>query len=269
MKKHMTRYIMVLGASLAAVLTGCGKNEAGPASEGNPVVVAASSSAVQPEVKTPASAAKVVKLASALAQAQKTAPEDKAQPPNGGIFPDDKGGQLLLELLRPGAGQARGTVSGPKKLSGPASIERPAVTAPPYQGLPARFPLKPADQPQRPRELPEQNPLLRKSEEPKLPQPILFSLQALERWPAPDSGGAGPLPLMALYQLDRASLTGPSAESSREAALAAAMPPRDMPVPFARFNLPDPFENRQVIRTTAVDEESSSPVVATPRPLVK
>jgi hypothetical protein len=47
------------------------------------------------------------------------------------------------------------------------------------------------------------------------------------------------------------------------------MPTRDTAVPFARFNLPDPFENRQVIRTTAVDQESTNPVVTTPRPLLK
>lgn len=179
----------------------------------------------------------------------------------------DKGAKLLLELLRPGDGAGLRFQTGPKKLPGLASLEKPVLALPPYEGLPTRFPLKPLARKVGPMDAPEPTPLSSYRRDPEGPQAIRFSVQALERWSAVDSGEPAPLPLMAQPQADRVSLAGVSGEASRDAALAGEIPTRTTPIPFARFNLPDPFENRLTIRVAAGDAEDSNPVVSSPRPI--
>lgn len=200
-----------------------------------------------------------------VAQAQVNKPEPPAEK---SATQNDKGTKLLIELLRPSDAAVAKLSQGPKRLPGPAAIERPAPALPLFQGLPARYPSKQAGK-TTPRDPSEGTPLARNREEPKGPEEIRFTILALERWPAPDTGEPVALPIMAQYVPDRASLVSPSTDSSRDAALAGTMPARTAPLPFARFNLPDPFENRTPLRTTAVDTEKTDPVVATPRPLVK
>lgn len=275
MKHNHALAILLIGTM---PLAGCKKSEATPLSDSSP----AASIKEQPKetasprpsgVDKPVSAKPVssaVAVQVAQAQAAEAQPKEKSEPTaqKHDAFPNDKGSKLLLELLRPDDATVTRLTQAAKKLPGPPAIERPTPTMPPFKGPPARLPSSPPAK-LLPRHVPEPTPLARDRQSPNGPEEIRFSVLALECWPSPDTGEPASLPIMGQYQPDRASLVGPSGESSRQAALAAVVPVRTAPVPFARYNLPDPFENRQPLRTTAVDVEKNDPVVSTPRPLVK
>ncbi|MBM4068713.1 MAG: hypothetical protein FJ271_07180 [Planctomycetes bacterium] len=267
------RWLTTVLIGAFTVIVGCKKTEAVPIVDATPSLGQEEKKQAQPVSNKPAVVNPVVVKA---APATKPPPVDiqvaraqgKEEPAAKASAPADKGAKLLDELLRPSDAAATRLSQGPKQLARPASIEKPAPPLPQFRGLPARFAAKPAGK-TTPRDPSEGTPLASIRETPKGPEEILFAVQALERWPSPDSGEPVPLPIMAQYVPDRASLVGPSGESSRDAALAGAMPARTAPLPFIRFNLPDPFENRMPIRTTAMNNEKADPVVSTPRPLIK
>ena len=63
------------------------------------------------------------------------------------------------------------------------------------------------------------------------------------------------------------SLDDPTADASLAAALAARMPERTVPAPFEKLAVPDPFENRQAVRSAAAPPEESLPAAgASPPP---
>lgn len=254
----------------ATFLAGCKKSEAVPITDVSTLprqeAKLAPTAPKQPGAKSRPPRTVTARRAVQLAQAQPKEKSDPTEKPSAKT--DDLGAKLLADLLRCSDAAVARLRQGPKKLPGPAAIEKPAPAAPRFAGLPARYPSKPASK-TTPRDPSEGTPLAHNRAEPKAPEEIRFSIVALERWPSPDNGEPAALPIMAVYVADRASLVGPSMEWSHASALARAMPSRTTPLPFARFNLPDPFENRAPIRTTAIDSERTDPVVTTPRPLLK
>jgi hypothetical protein len=145
-------------------------------------------------------------------------------------------------------------------------VEAPALPLPHGQPEVARLPLaKPAVKP-RPSPLPEGLPLADYHDTPPPPGPQRLPAGEPVRLPSDDVNRPVPLPLLGQATPDRAPLDDPTSEASQTAALAAAMPQRTTPAPFVKLTLPDPFENRQVVRLPAVPPEETTPVTATPRP---
>jgi hypothetical protein len=80
---------------------------------------------------------------------------------------------------------------------------------------------------------------------------------------SPDATLPPPLPLMAQPVADRVPLDDATADASKAAVLAAALPQRKTPAPFVRTRVPEPFANRVPI-TAKVPDEEPTPVVEAP-----
>ena len=112
---------------------------------------------------------------------------------------------------------------------------------------PPRIP-SPKFAPPRPHPKPELGALAHFRAAPDLPQPIAFNAgQPVIQW-APDTRTPSPMPILAVYARDRASLADPSLEASVAATLTPQQPERLAPAAFSPANLPDPFEHAQTIR---------------------
>lgn len=189
------------------------------------------------------------------ARGDKTVPGDKFE------FPADKGGKLLGETLRPGqkAADAPATPPAPRPLVAPPAVARPEVqlSLPPL-GLP-RPTLTPKAPPLRPHILPEEAPLSAYRSDPRAVRPIYLAHGALVVVPSADVNLPPWLPFLASLGIDRAPTDDPTGEDSQKIALSAAIPIRANPAPFLRLNLPDPFENGQVVRLRALPPEDPTP----------
>jgi len=222
---------------------------------------ARSSVAVNPGLtEAPANPAAVNALG--VAQAEKPVPGDRF------AFPADKGGKALDELLRPPQKLSVDLkiAPGPKPLVAPPSVERPEPALPANQATLPQAKLTPKAPPLRPHMLAEAAPLTGYRND---PPPVVrqeFTPGALVRLPSRDVNQPLPLPILAHPGIDRAPLDDPSAEESLKAVLAATMPVRMNPAPFARRNLPDPFENSQTVRLRALPPEEPNPASGPLRP---
>lgn len=200
-------------------------------------------------------------LPAALAPAAAEPPQEKgsSSPAPGGDgfrFPRDRGGALLEALLTPS------DVTPAKKMEGKASSSR--LDAPD-----APLPLPGGEAPKgvasRKRPLPRPAPPADES----LPVPGARELAALEvpdlpdekraPLPGPDLLHPIPLPLLGTREPEPPSREDPTAEMSLAAALVAPLPPRLTPVPFARNNVPDPYELRQQGGYRTESEETALP----------
>jgi hypothetical protein len=165
-------------------------------------------------------------------------------------FPGDLGGQKLAQLLPPTAPAPLrpDPSSGRIERTVVPAFERPAALplTTTQGGLP-RLPLGPAA-PVRPRSLSEGPPLAHADrtsptpDRPELPVGPLVSARA------PDPNQPAALPAGSQPTPDRVPLEDPTREFSARQATASEPAPRTTPAPFARVNLPDPFENAEAVR---------------------
>jgi hypothetical protein len=187
--------------------------------------------------------------------------------PGAFVFPSDRGGELLAELLPPAHRDpprpARGSVRSPHAAP-PRGLEHPEVAA--AAGLPslprARLDSRPAVSRPRPlldEPLPNEPGLRGLPEEPVVPPGQRLRL------PSPDAALPVPLPLFAQPQPDRASFDDPTNAAAAAAALVETPPPRTAPAPFLRLSLPEPFENRRTVRTATPLPDEAMPAPAVPR----
>jgi hypothetical protein len=211
--------------------------------------------------------AEAAKPRAAAQDASRPTREPESPPGDGFRFPDDQGGQLLGKLLTPSAkGPGEEDRSRPHQFPRSTAVETPSLPLPHGQPEVARLPLaRPKTKP-RPGPLPEGPPLSGYHDTPPPPEPQRLPAGERVRLPSEDVDRPVPLPLLGQASPDRAPLDDPTAEASQAAALAAAMPQRTTPAPFLKLTLPDPFENRQVVRLPALPPEVPTPVAAAPRP---
>jgi len=189
---------------------------------------------------------------------------------DGFRFPDDKGGQMLAKVLPPADKLPLGdesVLSQPKRLPGAAVLEHPSVPLGPNQGQVPRLPAARKGPPLRPRPLTDDLPLSRTRPEP--PHETQFPAGERVRLPGPDVEQPAPLPMLAVPVPDRTSSDDPTADFSSAAVQSAAAPVRAAPAPYVKLSVPDPFENRDVIRLRQTPPEKSDPVTATPKPPMK
>jgi hypothetical protein len=173
-------------------------------------------------------------------------------------LPRDKGSKLVADLLRPADKSLVDELS-KKRISGPASLEHPEITAPAYKGLPPKLAVKAGGKAVRPKPAAEGIPFSGYFADPQLPVVVKLEGAALVKWPMPDPKQPTPLPILAQQRPDRAPLIDPTADASIDAALSGITPGRDNPAPFLRVNLPDPFENRQTIKVRNPLPEDPTP----------
>jgi hypothetical protein len=185
--------------------------------------------------------------------------DDPAPNQEGFRFPDDKGGVLLGRVLPPSVDSSVLTVLArkPRRLQGPSILEAPTLAlAPVHPGIP-RAALEPKRPILRPRLVSEET--LDGREAPVLPELQSFPTGAKTREEGVDVNQPPPLPLLGQYLPDRASLEDPTTETSINAAMAATVPLRAVPVQFQRQSIPDPFENYNPVRLSSPPAEDSEP----------
>ncbi len=183
-------------------------------------------------------------------------------------FPADRGGQLLGQLLTPPARWDADAAAPLTKRELPAApgVGRPELPLADNQaGLP-RPPLAVKAPPVRPHAPPEATPFTGYAAVPVAPSAHFFAAGAPIRLASPDVNTPPPLPALGHATADRVPLEDPTTDDSLRAALSARTPARAEPAPFARYNLPDPFENAQAIRLKTLPPEESHPSSSTPRP---
>ncbi|MCI0642475.1 MAG: hypothetical protein L0Y72_03315 [Gemmataceae bacterium] len=157
-----------------------------------------------------------------------------------------KAARRLADLLQPLAERnALSMMTGPMARLSPRDLDHPELAPPPLALVPPLLPAAPLSTVQ-PRHLVEGLPLAHFLASPLPPAPIELALLPLVRLPA--QGAPEPLPILAQPARDRASLGDATFEFSVAAALGAVQVRRAGPLPFAPFNLPDPFEHSQAVR---------------------
>jgi hypothetical protein len=249
-KTAMRTWRVVGLALLAPGLAGCAQG---------PVAIRAEPNAVVPKPPPPPGV---------VALAEKPAGPEEAPVASGSFaFPADQGGRLLEQRLKPADRlpplEEEPTQPRPREL--PASLALPQVALPRGSVELARLSPRLPGNPVRPRALPDEPPLARNRVEPTPPQRLELSTAALVRLPQTDGNQPVPLPLLGQVVVDREPLTDPTSAASIQAALAAVPPVRTTPASFVRENLPDPFENSQVVKVRTPAAESSTPYTGTPR----
>lgn len=260
MRRYPLRWLLALSVT-GCLAVGCARNPVAIAPEDDNLARGSG----QTGKGTPAAEKKTL---SARNGEKKSAPTGKSN--SGGFpFPDDPGGKLLGELLRPSeAVTASGAniSSGPRPLPPPSSIDRPNPPLPLVQAPLPQPQLKLPAPPLWPRSLPEDAPLTAYRAAPIVPQKPYLAGGAAVRIESPDVNQPVPLPILAQPVPDRASLDDATEFASKEAALAAAPPVRSTPTPFLRLSLPDPFELAQTVRLPKAPAEDPSPVASVSRP---
>jgi hypothetical protein len=266
------RHIYLVSACSCLLIVGCG----GRTSEAAPHDVPQSPSA-QETPKSPGDSStsvreKKVKVVPVSVAGDRTGSKDskkEEREPEGTGFalPQDQGGKLVGDLLRPREKSLVTRSVGPRALPAPEYLEKPSVPLPAFKGKPPQPGFKVPGKITRPRELREDAPLGGYHGEPRPPGAIRLSTEPLARWPSPDPELPVPLPILAQPHMDRAPLADPTVDASNAAALETAMPMRDAPAPFLRINLPDPFEHQQAIRLRTPPSEDPMPAVTITRPL--
>ena len=186
-----------------------------------------------------------------------------AQPTNE--KPMDRGSKLASELLAPGAKEnTQSEVATSPRRKPARDLQEPIVLPPPSVSIPHPL-LEKRGKVARPVLLEEPAPLFDQLALPRLPEQPHFAVGPRLRIPSPDVNQPIPLPLLGQPAQDKASLDDPTLDASIAMALALSPPLRVNTVPFLRMVLPNPFENRDVIRLRKELEEDTTPVTATPR----
>jgi hypothetical protein len=89
---------------------------------------------------------------------------------------------------------------------------------------------------------------------------VSFPVPARARLASRDVNKPVPLPVLATPAPD------PTGEISSAAAVAAPLPQRTRPAPFAKLTVPEPYENRTTARLALSPPETANPTAnATPR----
>jgi hypothetical protein len=192
-------------------------------------------------------------------------PIDRAAPPEeppAFRFPDDAAGKLVQKALTPGVQEAPADHAAPRRRSSPLGVEEPPLSLPTTLALVPRLPQERFEQKLRPRLVLEET--LDGLGEVARPRSAPMPEGERIRQPREDVTVPAPLPVLAVPLTDRAPLDDPTADASAEAALRAAMPLRQRPVPFQKTNLPDPFENRNAVKPPPLPREDAVPGHTTP-----
>lgn len=194
----------------------------------------------------------------------------KDEKSGGAVYPEDRGGRLLGELLTPpkSAPAQVARDSGPKKLPGVAALEHPDLRVPlslADPGLPSAN-LTPKSAPVRPHSLPDEPPLTRNTLE-GIPAPRREELPAgpTVRIDGLDVDRPTAVPMLAVPVGDRASLDDPTRDYSTSLALNVVVPERTGPIPFIKLTLPDPFEHSATVRLRTPPAEEATPTSPGPK----
>jgi hypothetical protein len=172
---------------------------------------------------------------------------------------------MASEMLTPGAKDSSQSEVATSPQRKPArDLQEPVVLPPPSVTAPHRLPEK-RGKVAAPVLLEEPAPQFDQLALPRLPEQPHLAVGPRLRIPSPDVNQPIPLPLLGQPAQDRASLDDPTLEASIAMALAFSPPLRVITAPFLRLVLPNPFENRDVIRLRKELEEDTTPVTATPR----
>lgn len=187
-------------------------------------------------------------------------------------FPGDKGGKLLAELL-PTPEQIslreKGNSLQPRSFPVLEKLDKPEMPLPVNEsGLP-RASASPDGKSIKPRSLPDDSPLSREVWDISVPEKAFFPARLGVRLPSLNAELALAVPVLGQEVPDRASLDDPTSEASMVLSLAAVMPQRTKPAPFERVNLPDPFENTQVVKLRELPKEDQAPPGIPPGPPAK
>lgn len=185
------------------------------------------------------------------------------QPEPAHSFANDKGSQLIAELLRPAEEVVTRHLrrDKPLPLPGPAHLERPSLrlpelqTALPHVDLVQRQPLL------APRSVGEGPPLAQQKDTPPRPTDIVLPAELVPQRPSADPMKPAPLPVLAQPKPDPAPLTDPSTASSQAVVLKETIPVRTTPAPFTPVNVPDPFPYRLPRQLRTVEGESPMPPI--------
>lgn len=177
------------------------------------------------------------------------------------VFPADKGGKAISEILQPAARLETlpDVPPGPRPLPPPPSVNQPGVPLSPTLAPPVS-PPGPRSVVIRPRMMPEQAPL--SDYRATSAVPALGELDSGARIVVAgrDVNQPAPLGLLGLPVFDRVPLDDPTVDASVQSALAGTPPARTDPVPFAPQNLPDPFVNAATVKVRVPPAEGPLPV---------
>jgi len=172
-------------------------------------------------------------------------------------FPMDAGGRLLQKQLTPDAPPEEKTTS-PRARKAPATIDNPSLPLPRVAALPRLNPElgRKSVYPQllTPEPLPPET-----TDEIALPEFISLPVYERANVPSPDLNRPVPLPALSQPLPDKPPLGDPTRPVSQSAVLSGPMPARTAPAAFLRLFLPDPDENRGVIRFPALDQKETLP----------
>jgi hypothetical protein len=261
----MTMRALTAAALLLPALLGCGEPPASPRAADKPGAAPAPPAADKPAFRPadgPDEAAPRPERVEARPVFRGAAPDEEA------VFrlPDDEGGRLVARLLTPHLDAApEASTTSPRHRSAALGVEEPLLPLPPVAMLVPRLPPERFEQKLRPRLVLEET--LDDLGEVKQPRAAPLPEGQRARQPRQDVTLPAPLPVLAVPLPDRASLDDPTVEASFEAALRAAAPQRNRPVPFQKVVLPDPFENRRAVNPPQVPPEDGVPGTgAAPRP---
>jgi hypothetical protein len=249
MKKNLRPLVTVLGYGLIVLaLSGCGKSSVGARPRGQ---LAGENSADRAALK-------------------QTDGEKNALAANEEfMFPPDKEGKLLAEVLRPSEkplGPLAPEALKPRRFSASPSVEKPQLPLlPSTVEMPRQADTQKGTQ-VRPGLLPEEPPLAHYQIAVAQPEPIKLPAGPRVRLPSTNVNQPIPLPILAQPISDRVPLDDPTVTVSHSAALAETFPGRTNPAPFLRLTLPDPFEHRNVIRLLKPLEEEGIPFSVLPGP---
>jgi len=179
-------------------------------------------------------------------------------------LPEDAA-SALLKLLPPRVSLAviaERTLE-PREKSGPSRIEKPnEPLTPAFAGV-VRLPILLNRGVPAPRIALTEN--LVPVAPPTLPSVVVFVEPQKLKAERPDPASTLDLPRMGQPVPDRASLDDATRSMSIDAVLVAPIPERQSPAPFLRQSIPDPYENRRVVRVTQPIDEPGVPVVVPPR----
>lgn len=152
----------------------------------------------------------------------------------------------------------RGFTSEPKPRVGPRWLEQPDIVPIRAEVLAPTLPTS-YGKPPAPRPLPERPPLSYYHVAAEVPQAPRLPAGSLAKEPGLDVRTPPPLPTFGTYVADRVSVADPSLEISVAQTRTPQQPARTAEVPFTPWNLPDPFENAEVVRLRQAWPESAEP----------
>jgi hypothetical protein len=84
-------------------------------------------------------------------------------------------------------------------------------------------------------------------------------------YPSPEMAGPISWSSLSKYLAEKAPLTDPIAEQSKKAAMASSVVIQSAPAAYLKMSVPDPFENRNVLRMPSVIPEEPMPPLLLPK----